>query len=63
MYTNAVDFVLQPGEQQPPAPAHLRVGVHGAHGHGRAAHDAHHQLHARVRALLVVAARAGRRLQ
>lgn len=62
-YSYAVEFVLQPGQQLAPAPARVAVRVHGAHGGGRAAHDAHQQLHARVGALLVVPARARRRLQ
>lgn len=63
MFSYAVELVLQPGEQLAPAAARVGLRVHGAHGGRRAAHDAHQQLDARVRALLVVPARPRRRLQ
>lgn len=63
MSSYAVELVLQPGEQRAPAAAAVVLRVHGAHGGGRAAHDAHQQLDAGVGALLVVPARARRRLQ
>lgn len=41
MKTHAIELILEPGEQLPPAAAQVRVRVDGAHGQRGAAHHAH----------------------